>query len=191
MNTDPEFLDAAARAGATSMYTVFASDPVSVRFFNRNEAIWRRAIDLVKMLEDRGIRFFGSFGLGFDYMYEDQFDLVLEFCEKANVKLAEFFIATPFPNTPFWKKIEKENRFILPRNWSKYNCANVVFKPMHISEQQLVDGFLYVWKEFFKNVIHEKSLSPFQQNAEKILRSREYSQNVKEAVARGLARSGS
>ena len=62
---------------------------------------------------------------------------------------------------------------------------------MHISEQQLVDGFLYVWKEFFKNVIHEKSLSPFQQNAEKILRSREYSQNVKEAVARGLARSGS
>lgn len=191
MNTDPEFLDAAARAGATSMYTVFASDPVSVRFFNRNEKIWRRAIDLVKMLEDRGIRFFGSFGLGFDYMFEDQFDLILEFCEKANVKLAEFFMATPFPNTPFWKKIEKENRFILPRDWSKYNCANVVFKPMHISEQQLVDGFIHVWKEFFKNVIREKSLSPFQQNAEKILRSREYSQNVKEAVARGLARSGS
>jgi radical SAM superfamily enzyme YgiQ (UPF0313 family) len=164
MNTDPGFLDAAVRAGATSMYTVFASDPFSARFYSRHEGIWQRTIDLVKKLEDRGIRFFGSFGLGFDCMFEDQFDLILEFCERANVKIAEFFIATPFPGTPFWKKIEKENRFILPRDWSKYNCANVVFLPKHISEQQLVDGFIYVWKEFFKNINHEESLSPFTLN---------------------------
>ncbi len=188
MNTDTDYLDAAARAGATSMYTVFASDPLSARFYKRHEGIWQRTINLVKMLEDRGIRFFGSFGLGFDCMFEDQFDLILEFCEKANVKTAEFFIATPFPNTPFWKMIEKENRFIIPRDWSKYNGANVVFKPKHISEQQLVDGFIYVWKEFYKNRNHEETLAPFQQKAENILRSREYSQDVKDAIARGLAR---
>jgi radical SAM superfamily enzyme YgiQ (UPF0313 family) len=191
MNIDPEYLDAAARAGATSMYTVFASDPISARFYNRHEGIWKRTISLVKMLEDRGIRFFGSFGLGFDCMFEDQFDLILEFCEKADVKTAEFFIATPFPNTPFWKEIEKEKRFILPRDWSKYNCANVVFKPRHISVQQLADGFIYVWKEFYKNRNHEETLAPFQQKAENILKSRQYTQNVKDAVACGLARSGS
>lgn len=186
MNTDPDFLDAIAKAGTKSMYTVFASDPFSARFYARHEGIWKRTMDLVKLLEDRGIRFFGSFGLGFDCMFEDQFDLILEFCEKAQVKTAEFFIATPFPNTPFWDRIKKEKRFILPRNWNKYNCANVVFKPKHVTEQQLVDGFIYLWKEFFLHADHEESLSTFHQKLDNILKSREYSQQVKDAVKKGM-----
>lgn len=188
MNTDPAYLDAAAKAGAKSMYTVFASDPFSARFYDRHPGIWQRTIDLVKQLEDRGIRFFGSFGVGFDCMKEDQFDLILEFCEKANVKTAEFFIATPFPNTDFWHQIKREKRFILPRDWKQYNCANVVFKPKHTTEDQLVDGFVYLWKEFFKRADHEVALNSFHQKAENILRSREFSQEVKDAVARGLAK---
>jgi radical SAM superfamily enzyme YgiQ (UPF0313 family) len=188
MNTDPAFLDTIAKGGAGSMYTVFASDPFSARFYARHPGIWERTIALVSMLEDRGIRFFGSFGVGFDCMFEDQFDLILEFCEKAEVKTAEFFIATPFPNTPFWDHIKRENRFILPRNWKKYNCANVVFKPKHISEQRLVDGFIYLWKEFFKKADHQDSLSSFHQKAQNILKSQEYSQKVKDAVIRGLAK---
>ncbi len=188
MNTDPAYLDAIAKAGAKSMYTVFASDPFSARFYARHPGIWERTVNLVKMLEDRGIRFFGSFGVGFDCMGEDQFDLILEFCHKANVKTAEFFIATPFPNTEFWHQIKQEGRFILPRNWKKYNCANVVFKPKHVTEEQLVSGFINLWKEFFKKADHEVALNSFHQKAENILRSREYSQEVKDAVARGLAK---
>ncbi|NLD99664.1 MAG: radical SAM protein, partial [Fibrobacter sp.] len=188
MNTDPVYLDAIAAAGAKSMYTVFASDPFSTRFFARHPGVWQRTIDLVKQLEDRGIRFFGSFGVGFDTCDEDQFDLILEFCEKAHVKTAEFFIATPFPNTPFWRQIESENRFI-ESNWKKFNCANVVFKPKHTTESKLRDGFVMLWREFFKSVDTEESLSTFHQKAENILKSREYSQKVKDAVARGLKQS--
>ena len=188
MNAEPAYLDAIARAGAKSMYTVFASDPFSARFYARHPGIWERTIDLVKQLEDRGIRFFGSFGVGFDCTYEDQFDLILEFCHKAGVKTAEFFIATPFPNTPFWDQIMAEDRFILPRDWKKYNCANVVFKPKHVTEQQLVDGFVKLWKEFFQGADFEVGLNTFHQKAENILKSREYSQAVKDAVARGLAK---
>lgn len=188
MNTDPAYLDAIAAAGAKSMYTVFASDPFSTRFFARHPGVWQRTIDLVKQLEDRGIRFFGSFGVGFDTCDEDQFDLILEFCEKAHVKTAEFFIATPFPNTPFWRQIESENRFI-ESNWKKFNCANVVFKPKHTTESKLRDGFVMLWREFFKSVDTEESLSTFHQKAENILKSREYSQKVKDAVARGLKQS--
>lgn len=179
MNTDPGFLDAIAKAGTKSMYTVFACDPFSARFYARHQGIWLRTVQLVKELENRGIRFFGSFGLGFDCMFQDQFDLILEFCEKASVKTAEFFIATPFPNTPFWHQIARERRFLLPRNWSKYNCANVVFKPKHVSEEQLHNGFVYLWKEFFKDADHEDSLMTFQQNEENILKSRQYSQKNK------------
>jgi radical SAM superfamily enzyme YgiQ (UPF0313 family) len=186
MHNDPAFLDGLASAGAASMYTVFASDPVSVRFYRRDPAIWQRALDLVRALEDRGIRFFGSFGVGFDTMGDDQFDTILSFCEEARVKTAEFFIATPFPGTPFWKRIEAESRFIAPRDWRKYNCANVVFRPKLISEDALRQGFVRLWKEFFASADMEESLSSFRQKAENILKSREYSQQVKDAVARGL-----
>ncbi len=185
MNTEPAFLDAIALAGAKSMYTVFASDPISVRFFARHPGIWQRSLDLVKQLEDRGIRFFGSFGVGFDSCMEDQFDLILEFCEKASIKTAEFFIATPFPGTAFWEKIKNENRFI-ETDWRKFNCANVVFKPKHTTEKQLRDGFVMLWREFFSKVDHEESLSSFHQKLENILKSREFSQKVKDAVSRGI-----
>lgn len=188
MNTDPAFLDALARGGTASMYTVFASDPFSVRFYARHPGVWERTRALVKSLEDRGIRFFGSFGLGFDCMLADQFELIQEFIDKAHIKTAEFFIATPFPGTPFWKQIEAEDRFVLPRDWKKYNCANVVFKPRHVTQQQLLDGFVRLWKDFAGRSDHEESLAMFRQKAENILKSREYSASVKEAVERGLAR---
>ena len=82
MHNDPGFLDALARAGAASMYTVFASDPFSQRIYKRDPFAWRRTVDLVSRLEDRGIRFFGSFGVGFDTMGEDQFDTILTFCKE-------------------------------------------------------------------------------------------------------------
>ncbi|KMQ52346.1 radical SAM domain protein [Chitinispirillum alkaliphilum] len=186
MNSDPQFLDALARGGAKSMYTVFASDPFSSRFYGRHPGIWQRTIDLVKQLEDRGIRFFGSFGVGFDSCREDQFDLILEFCHKAGIKTAEFFIATPFPNTDFWKTIQKENRFLHPIDLKKFNCANVVFQPKHTSVEKLRDGFVMLWKEFFSNVNHEESLSAFHQKIDNIIRSREFSTKVKESAAKGL-----
>jgi radical SAM superfamily enzyme YgiQ (UPF0313 family) len=190
MNTDTDFLDAIAKAGAKSMYVVFASDPFSKSFYEKNSRMWKKAVDLVKVLEDRNIRFFGSFGVGFDFQKEDMFDLTLEFCEKAKVKTAEFFIATPFPNTPFWKQIEKENRFLNPINWKKFNCANVVFKPKNISELKLREGFIYLWKEFFKIRDHTKALETFHQKAENILKSKEYSQDIKDRVRKGLNDSG-
>jgi radical SAM superfamily enzyme YgiQ (UPF0313 family) len=187
MNTDPAFLDALAAAGARSMYTVFACDPMSARFYQRHPGVWQRTIDLVKQLEDRGIRFFGSFGVGFDCAGADQFDLILEFCQQAGVRTAEFFIATPFPGTGFWRQVEAEGRFILPRDWKKYNCANVVFRPRVLSPEELRDGFVRLWREFYGSRDHEDALATFQQKAENILKSREWSQRVKAAVARGLA----
>lgn len=187
MNNDPAYLDAIAAAGAKSMYTVFASDPFSARFYARHDGVWQRTTDLVHQLEDRGIRFFGSFGVGFDTCNADQFDLILEFCEKAGVKTAEFFIATPFPNTGFWHQINEENRFIT-RDWKKFNCANVVFQPKHTSVEELRGGFVRLWKEFFTRNNIEVAHNTFHQKLENILKSKEYSQQVKDAVSRGLSR---
>lgn len=177
MNTDIRFLKAISQAGCKNMYMVFASDTFSKMFYMKNKAIWDRCLELIKTLEDLGIRFFGSFSVGFDFAGEEQFDLILEFCRKANVKAAEFFIATPFPNTPFWKQMKEENRLFHPIDWKKYNCANVVFKPKLISEDKLLEGFLYLWKEFYKDIHYRDYLSSFPSfyhKADKTLKNTEH-----------------
>ncbi|HDK41738.1 MAG TPA: radical SAM protein [Candidatus Pacearchaeota archaeon] len=161
MNSDSTFLRSLADAGTKNLYMVFASDAISQMFYTGNKAVFEKCVDLVKKIEDNGIRFFGSFSVGFDFADENQFDLILEFCEKAGVKTAEFFIATPFPNTPFWHEMKEKKRLILPLRWEKYNGANVVFKPIAITENKLLEGFLSLWKDFYRNVNYNNVLSTF------------------------------
>ena len=161
MNSDEKFLNALSEAGCKNMYVVFASDGYSKLFYQRNAAIWNKCLDLIKSLEDRGIRFFGSFSVGYDFAGEEQFDLILEFCRQAKVKTTEFFIATPFPNTPFWHQLQAEGRLHMPINWKKYNCAHVVFRPKRISEDKLLAGFLRLWKEFYTNADYNEYLATF------------------------------
>ena len=104
--------------------------------------------------------------------------------KKLQLKLQSFH-CDPFPGTAFWEKIKSENRFI-ETDWRKFNCANVVFKPKHTTEKQLRDGFVMLWREFFSKVDYEESLSSFHQKLENILKSREFSQKVKDAVSRGI-----
>jgi radical SAM superfamily enzyme YgiQ (UPF0313 family) len=163
MNTNPAFLDAVLGAGTASIYMVFASDGKSLRWGRRDPRVWGPTVDLVKRIDDSGVRFFGSFGVGFDHQGEEQFDTILEFCEQAKVKTAEFFIATPFPGTAFYRRVEREGRLHQPVDWRKFNCANVVFKPARTTEQQVVDGFTYLWREFFSRVDPAVATEPFNQ----------------------------
>jgi radical SAM superfamily enzyme YgiQ (UPF0313 family) len=183
MNRDIKFLNLIAKAGCKNMYIVFASDTYSKMFYMKNKSIWDKCIDLVTALEDFGIRFFGSFSIGFDFAGEEQFDLILEFCKKAKVKTAEFFIATPFPNTPFWHHLKEENRLVQPIDWKLYNCANLVFKPKLVSEEKLLEGFISLWKEFYKYTDSEESLSSFQQKSSKnTVNFRKHSQKGKNGM---------
>lgn len=161
MNTDPEFLATIRNAGCRSLYTVFAFDFISQFAFRpERKRIFNMAVDVVKRVHDAGIEVFGSFSLGFDFHDLSVFDKILEFISKANIRLAEFFIATPFPKTQFSNKLQEMGR-IITTDWKKYNCANVVFVPKNMSENQLLDGYLHCWKEFFKMNKKEQMYSSF------------------------------
>ncbi len=151
MYQDPEFYKSLAAGGATSMYTVFGFDRFSRALFSKNcsREVWQQGIDLVRMNEDAGIHFFASYGIGFDDHDPGVFDRVLEFSRQSGIDCAEFFIHTPFPGTPFGEKCEKENR-ILHRNYHYWNTGNVVFRPAQMTEDQLLEGFLHCWHEFYR-----------------------------------------
>ena len=66
----------------------------------------------------------------------------------AKFDLPQISIYTPFPGTPVFDKLEKENR-IIQRNWSLYNGQNVVFQPKHMTVEELELGTDYVRKEVY------------------------------------------
>jgi radical SAM superfamily enzyme YgiQ (UPF0313 family) len=158
---DPNFLKLLKDAGVINLYLVTGCDPYSIKAFQKGaQQYFDYGLEFVDRYQQAGIEVYISAGLGFDYQDNHVFDITLDFVRKANIKTAEFYILTPFPQTPVWHQFRKENR-ILHYNWTKYNTANVVFKPKNFTEQELLDGYIHCWKEFYSDISIEESLSNF------------------------------
>ncbi|HON09895.1 MAG TPA: cobalamin-dependent protein [Chitinispirillaceae bacterium] len=162
MTPDPEFYRKLREGGASSIYTIFGFDRVSLRLLSPDctKEEWQKSIDLVRMIEDAGIHFFASFGVGFDNQDSRVFDTILRFAYESKIDLAEFYIITPFPGTPFGAQCEAENR-ILHRDYSLWNHGNIVYKPKNFTEKELMDGFYYLWKSFYSDKQHNDTLRSF------------------------------
>ena len=128
----------------------------------------QEAVDLVRRVEDRGMRFFASFGMGRDWDGPGLKDSILEFCQKANIRTAEFFLFTPYPGSPQFERLKKQGR-ILHHRWNEYNGAHVVWRPLGMKPDELYRAFVELWQEFFETLSGEevvKSLEPDQSEAQ-------------------------
>ncbi|MDG5816286.1 cobalamin-dependent protein [Chitinispirillales bacterium ANBcel5] len=162
MVPDPQFYKKLYEGKAESIYTIFGFDSVSKNLLSPECSAedWKKGVDLVRMIEDSGIHFFGSFGIGFDDQDEGVVDRILKFCDDARIDLAEFYIITPFPGTPFGTQVVKENR-VLHRNYDLWNHSNVVFKPKNFTEQKLMESYDLLWREFYRCKTPEDTLRSF------------------------------
>lgn len=162
MSDEYSFYTKLKKGNVTSMYTVFGFDKVSQMLFSKkcSREEWQRNVDIVKKIEDNDIHFFASYGIGFDDQDEGVIERILRFSEETGIDLAEFFIATPFPGTPFGDLAEKENR-IIHRDYSLWNQANVVFKPKHFNEKDLLNGYYQLWEQFYFNKNYEDTTRSF------------------------------
>ncbi len=99
LNTSNDILDLSANAGVKSFYCTLNVDSVSIRALSGDITAFQHIVDLVKKIEDRGMRFFASFGIGRDWDSERMVDAVLELCERAQIRTAEFFLFAPYPGS--------------------------------------------------------------------------------------------
>lgn len=71
-------------------------------------------IQAVRLLRGEGIIVFGAFILGLPGDCPETMERTLQFAARINPHLAKFAIATPFPGTPLYEKIELEGTFLVP-----------------------------------------------------------------------------
>lgn len=104
----------------------------------------------VRILHDNGIQVNGSFVLGFDEDRRDVFATTAEWIEENRLECATFHILTPYPGTPLFRQMEHEGR-LLHRDWSKYDTAHVVFRPKHMTPEELAQGYGWIYQRLFSH----------------------------------------
>jgi radical SAM superfamily enzyme YgiQ (UPF0313 family) len=146
---DPSLVRAMALAGCTGVFIGFES----LTDDNLAEAGKRtpRAEDYarrVKLLHDHGIQVNGSFVVGFDHDRADVFPRLADWIEANRLECATFHLLTPYPGTPLFRQLESEGR-LLHRDWSRYDTAHVVFRPRHLTVEQLELGYDWLYRRMF------------------------------------------
>jgi hypothetical protein len=74
----------AARVGVSNFYCTMNVDPLSIRALQGSPRERTMLCDLVRRLEDRQIRFFGSFALGRDWDDNSIAERILALCIQSN-----------------------------------------------------------------------------------------------------------
>ncbi len=146
LNRNTELLKVARECGINTLYLVLGFDPVSVSavsFDRPKEAEYN-----IQMLQDHGFNMFASVGVGLDVDTPDVFKKHIDFLDRNNIRHVEFWILTPFPGSPAWKRYKKNGK-IVTEEFEYYNGSHTVFKPRRMTAEQLDEGFIYLWKEFF------------------------------------------
>jgi radical SAM superfamily enzyme YgiQ (UPF0313 family) len=131
----PEVLKAARESGCWYVYHAIYTISDKIR-------------ERIAMMHDHGIKVEGTVLLGLDDHTEDFLKRLVDFLLEIDLDLAEFTILTPFPGSQVWSQMEREGR-IFSRDWEKYNAANVVYEPRHMTPEKLQELYELAWKSFY------------------------------------------
>lgn len=120
--------------------------------------------DRIRRFHAHGIKITSSMIFGFDTHTKDIFRESLDFSQQIEIDEVESVLLAPFPGTPLYKRFKEEGR-ILTEDWSKYDCANVVFRPKNMTVEELDQGSYWFWKQINKSSVFSlfsySSDSPF------------------------------
>jgi radical SAM superfamily enzyme YgiQ (UPF0313 family) len=104
----------------------------------------------VRMLHDCGIQVNGSFVLGFDHDRKDVFARTAAWVEENRLECSTFHILTPYPATPLFRQMGAQGR-LLHRDWSLYDTAHAVFRPKHMTPEELEQGYGWMYQRLFSH----------------------------------------
>ena len=104
----------------------------------------------VCIFHEHGIKVNGSFIVGFDGDRKDTFTTMAHWIEANRLDCATFHILTPYPGTPLFRQLEAEGR-LLHRNWDLYDTAHAVFRPKHLTPEELELGYDWLYRRLFSH----------------------------------------
>ena len=94
----------------------------------------------IKTLRDYGLQTWAAFTLGYDHDTKESIQATYGFAMKNKFAFSAFNILMPYPNTPFYQKLEKENRLLYDKKWwlhEEYQFNHASFIPKNMTPDEL------------------------------------------------------
>lgn len=146
---DKEIINALAKSGCRGLLIGFESVmEKTLASLNKSFNVLSTYKSLINDLHNAGIRVNGTFLFGTDEDTPDIFDKTVEVVDRLKIDLPRYSIFTPYPGTPVYSKLKKEGR-IITNNWDLYDVEHVVFRPKHMSPEELEAGLHRAWEKTY------------------------------------------
>ncbi len=130
--------------------------------------------EAIRIIQSHGITVNGCFIIGLDEHTSDIFSQVLTFVRDTGLYEVQVTILTPFPGTPLYGRLERENRLIEPLNWKKCTLFDINFRPLRMSVEELDEGFKKLVVELYSEEFTDWRRSNFR----KMLHEQHHSKRV-------------
>lgn len=150
----PGMLDDMADSGCQGLFIGFESiSPESVDSVHKVQNNVEAYEHAIEEIHKRGIMINASFVFGLDSDTPETFKHTLDWIVKNRIETVTSHILTPFPGTIVYDKMLAEGR-LLTTDLGLYDTAHVVFKPKGMTEDQLYNGYIQLYKDIysFKNI---------------------------------------
>lgn len=144
----PDLLDLMAKTGCQSLFIGFESiNNSSLQGVNKDNH-FEKYERLVREIHSRGIMINASMVFGLDGDGPDVFLRTLDWLVKNRIETLTSHILTPYPGTKLYCRMKEEGR-ISDSDLSKYNTSHVVFQPKGMTAEELHEGYLWIYREFY------------------------------------------
>jgi radical SAM superfamily enzyme YgiQ (UPF0313 family) len=154
-------LELAARSGCIGLaigFESFCKEGLNGahKRFNRPDQYYED----IEIIKSYGILIWGSFVLGFDEDDEANLEKTVWSAKRSKLDFACFNFLTPLPGTDVYEAFERDGR-LTSKNWADYNMANLVFRPIRVTDKVLKEKVRKAWLEFYslRSLIHRLGLS--------------------------------
>lgn len=154
---DEELIETMARSGCFSVSIGFQTSSDET---NQAERIFQNRADryktLVDLLHKQRILVDGTFMFGFDSDSPSVFRETEELIRTLGLDSYTFYFLTPYPETPYLDQTRAENR-VTGNDWSDFDWDHVVIKPKQMTETQLEEGVVKLYKRLDR-LYHNRSM---------------------------------
>jgi len=162
---DDELIAVFRKSGCKGLLIGFESiNQESQKFVSKGINRVNNYEDLMKRLHHAGILVQGCFAFGADNEDTSTFEQTVELVQRAKIDLPRYSILTPYPNTEYYRQLEREGR-IIERDWAMYDVEHCVYKPALMTPEQLEEGITWAWRETYKLKSIAGRLAPFHRSA--------------------------
>ncbi len=130
---------------------------------------YKKAIDRI---QSQGIAVIGCFVLGLDGDTTDVFDDVWRFVEESGLFQVQLTVMTPFPGTPLYARLQREERLLEETEWGKCTLFDVNFKPKQMSVSELEQGLITLGKRLYSEESRSARTTAFRRQLRRAARCR-------------------